>query len=49
MNLLAEYNATHDPDLGTDAGWVPTLRAAPPQPAAAVPAAVNAGAGAGRL
>lgn len=24
VDLVAEYNAAHDPDLGTDAGWVPT-------------------------
>jgi pectate lyase len=49
VSLLAEYNATHDPDLGTDAGWVPTLRAAGVDPTAAVPALVSAGAGAGKL
>ncbi len=48
VNLVAEYNATHDPDLpATD--WVPTLRAAAPDPAAAVPGLVSAGAGAGKL
>ncbi|WP_045747025.1 pectate lyase family protein [Actinoplanes rectilineatus] len=49
VNLLAEYNATHDPDLGTDAGWTPTLRPGPVTPAAAVPGLVSAHAGAGRL
>jgi pectate lyase len=48
VNLLAEYNATHDPDLGTDAGWVPALRGQL-SPAAAVPALVNARSGAGRI
>jgi pectate lyase len=49
VNLLAEYNATHDPDLGTDAGWTPTLRPGPVTPAAQVHAVVNAAAGAGKL
>ncbi len=49
VSLLAEYNATHDPDLGSDAGWVPTLRGAGVDPTAAVPAKVSAGAGAGKL
>lgn len=48
VSLVGEYNATHDPDLGTDAGWVPQLRAAAVDPAADVPALVNRGAGAGR-
>ncbi len=25
IDLVAVHNATHDPDLGTDAGWTPTL------------------------
>jgi pectate lyase len=25
VDLVAVYNAAHDPDLGTDAGWTPTL------------------------
>jgi pectate lyase len=49
VSLLAEYNATHDPDLGADAGWIPTLRSAGVDPAAAVPAKVSAKAGAGKL
>ena len=49
VNLLAEYNATHDPDLGTDAGWTPTLRPGPITPTAQVSAVVNANAGAGKL
>ncbi|BCJ40529.1 pectate lyase [Actinoplanes ianthinogenes] len=49
VNLLAEYNATHDPDLATDAGWTPTLRPGPLTPAARVPAVVTAQSGAGRL
>jgi pectate lyase len=48
VSLLAEYNATHDPDLGADAGWVPVLRTRV-DPTAAVPAIVSASAGAGRL
>jgi pectate lyase len=49
VSLLDSFNATHDPDITADAGWVPTLRAAPPVPAAQVPAAVTATAGAGKL
>ncbi|GAA4587021.1 pectate lyase [Actinoplanes octamycinicus] len=49
VNLLAEYNATHDPDLATDAGWTPALRPGPLTPTAQVPAVVNARSGAGRL
>ncbi|MEU4424897.1 polysaccharide lyase family 1 protein [Actinoplanes sp. NPDC024001] len=49
VSLLGEYNATHDPDLGTDAGWTPVLRPGPVTPAAQVPAVVNARAGAGRI
>lgn len=48
VNLLDEYNATHDPDLGTDAGWTPALRG-PLTPTAQVPAVVDANAGAGRI
>jgi pectate lyase len=36
-NVLEAYNAAHDPDIGADAGWTPTLRAGPVLPAAAVP------------
>ncbi|MEU8072958.1 pectate lyase [Micromonospora sp. NPDC049151] len=49
VDLLAAYNAAHDPDLGGDAGWTPTLRAARPLPAPLVPLVVDAWAGAGRL
>jgi pectate lyase len=49
VNFLAEYNATHDPDLGTDAGWTPTLRPGPLTPTVEVPTVVYASAGAGRL
>ncbi|SDS12933.1 pectate lyase family protein [Actinoplanes derwentensis] len=49
VSLVGEYNATHDPDLGTDAGWTPVLRAGPVTATADVPALVGKGAGAGRL
>jgi pectate lyase len=49
VSLLDEFNATHDPDLGTDAGWTPTLRPGPLTPTAQVPAVVDAQSGAGRL
>jgi pectate lyase len=49
VSLLAEYNATHDPDLGSDAGWVPTLRGAGVDPTSAVQTLVAARAGAGKL
>ncbi|MEU5530232.1 hypothetical protein ABZ744_25185 [Micromonospora chersina] len=49
VDLLGAYNAAHDPDLGGDAGWTPTLRAGPPLPTPLVPLAVGAFAGAGRL
>ena len=49
VNYLAEYNAAFDPDIPTDAGWVPTLRAGPVHPAVAVPALVKAKAGANKL
>jgi pectate lyase len=48
VNFLAEFNLTHEPDIGTDAGWVPALRAAPPDPTADVPRLVKT-AGAGKL
>lgn len=48
VSFLDAYNASHDPAIGgTD--WVPTLRAAAPDPAPAVPALVTAHAGAGKL
>jgi pectate lyase len=49
VSLLDSYNATHEPDITADAGWVPTLRAQPPTPAAQVPTMVLANAGAGKL
>ncbi|WP_416904979.1 pectate lyase family protein [Micromonospora echinospora] len=49
VDLVAAYNATHDPDLGADAGWTPTLRTGRPLPAPAVPLVVGVLAGADRL
>ncbi|MEV0329024.1 polysaccharide lyase family 1 protein [Micromonospora echinospora] len=49
VDLVATYNATHDPDLGADAGWTPTLRTGRPLPAPAVPLVVGVLAGADRL
>ncbi|MGY0006176.1 pectate lyase family protein, partial [Micromonospora sp. I033] len=46
VDLLGAYNAAHDPDLGGDVGWTPTLRAAPVLPTPLVPLAVGAFAGA---
>lgn len=37
VNFLADYNAANDPDITTDAGWTPALRAAPADPTADVP------------
>ncbi len=48
-SLLAAYNAAYDPDIAPDAGWTPTLRAAPPTPTALVQLLVGLGAGSGRL
>jgi pectate lyase len=48
VNLLDAYNATHTPQLGTDAGWTPTLRTSL-DPTASVPGKVTAQAGAGKL
>lgn len=48
VDLLAEHNAAHDPDLGSDVGWTPTLRRAV-HPVWAVPFLVPVLAGAGRL
>jgi len=48
-NLLAAYNATHDPDIAPDAGWTPTLRAGPVLPAPAAALVVELCAGARRL
>ncbi|MGW3890579.1 hypothetical protein ACWD69_17980 [Micromonospora chokoriensis] len=49
VDLLAAYNATHDPDLAADAGWTPTLRREPVLPAPLVPLLVGPLAGADRL
>ncbi|MEV4657211.1 polysaccharide lyase family 1 protein [Micromonospora sp. NPDC049301] len=49
VDLLAAYNAAHDPDLGADAGWTPTLRRGPVLPAPLVPLLVGPLAGADRL
>jgi pectate lyase len=46
VGLLDAYNATHDPDLGADAGWTPTLRHGPVLPAPLVPLVTLAFAGA---
>ncbi|MCZ7374597.1 pectate lyase family protein [Micromonospora sp. WMMC250] len=48
-DLLAAYNATHDPDLAADAGWTPTLRRDPVLPTPLVPLLVGPLAGANRL
>jgi pectate lyase len=48
VDLVAAYNAARDPDLAADAGWTPVERVSL-DPAAAVPAIVNATAGARRL
>jgi pectate lyase len=44
VDLLAEYNAANDPDLGPDVGWTPAL-VSRLDPAWQVPARVLAGAG----
>jgi pectate lyase len=46
VDLVAEYNATHDPDLGADAGWEPVLHTGIDQ-ARSVPRAVERHSGAG--
>ncbi|MCY1138264.1 polysaccharide lyase family 1 protein [Actinoplanes sp. Pm04-4] len=48
VDLVAEYNAAHDPDLAPDAGWTPTLRTQV-HPTIAVPVVVAAGAGIRRI
>ncbi|MDG4768322.1 pectate lyase [Solwaraspora sp. WMMD406] len=48
-SLLDAYNAANDPDLGSDAGWTPTLRHGPVLPAALVPLYTTLTAGAGKL
>ncbi|HEY3472033.1 MAG TPA: pectate lyase [Amycolatopsis sp.] len=47
VDLLAEYNAANDPDLGPDVGWTPVL-VDRLDPAWEVPARVLSGAGPGR-
>jgi pectate lyase len=47
VDLLAEYNAANDPDLGPDVGWTPTL-VPRLDPAREIPFRVTAGAGPGR-
>jgi pectate lyase len=49
VDLVAAYNAAFDPDLATDAGWTPTLRAGKVDATRSVPRIVSAGAGAHRL
>jgi pectate lyase len=47
VDLVAAYNAAHDPDFTPDAGWTPTLHTGI-TPARQVPALVTREAGAGR-
>ncbi len=49
VDLVAAYNAVHDPDLSPDAGWAPALRHGPVLPAPLVPLVVGPLAGADRL
>jgi pectate lyase len=46
VDLIAVYNAAHDPDLGTDAGWTPTMHTRIHSPES-VPHLVSRHAGAG--
>jgi pectate lyase len=48
VDLVAAYNAAHDPDLSPDAGWVPTLRTRL-DPTCDVPRIVGTSAGIRRL
>ncbi|GAA5054032.1 pectate lyase [Thermocatellispora tengchongensis] len=48
IDVVAAYNAAHDPDLGTDAGWTPTLHTGI-DPAWSVPRSVSRHAGAGEV
>jgi pectate lyase len=48
VDLIAAYNATHDPDFGTDAGWTPVLHT-DIDDARSVPDKVSRHAGAGKL
>jgi pectate lyase len=47
IDLIAVYNAAHDPDFGTDAGWTPTLHTRIDDPRV-VPVLVTLRAGAAR-
>ena len=49
VDLVAAYNAVHDPDLTPDVGWTPALRHGPVLPAPLVPLVVGPLAGADRL
>lgn len=49
VSLLEAYNATHDPDLASDAGWTPTLRSGQIAATSQVEELVNASAGSGHL
>lgn len=49
VNLVAAFNAAKDPDLGTDAGWIPTLRPGPLTATDQVQKLVSAQAGSGKL
>jgi pectate lyase len=48
VDLIGVYNAAHDPDFGTDAGWTPTLHTRIDSPRA-VPFLVPIFAGSGRV
>ncbi|GLW08501.1 pectate lyase [Microtetraspora sp. NBRC 13810] len=48
FDAVAAYNAAHDPDLGSDAGWTPVLHTGV-DPAESVRLSVSQRAGAGRL
>ncbi|WP_182904329.1 polysaccharide lyase family 1 protein [Microbispora sp. H13382] len=48
LDLVAAYNAKNDPDLGSDAGWTPTLHTTV-DPAATVRREVSRHAGAGEI
>lgn len=49
VSLLGAYNTAKDPDLGTDAGWTPTLRPSAPIATDQVQTLVKAQAGSGKL
>ncbi|MBT8226221.1 MAG: polysaccharide lyase family 1 protein [Dactylosporangium sp.] len=49
VSLLDAFNTANDPDIGTDAGWTPTLRPGPITPTAQVQRLVSKQAGAGRI